>query len=109
MGTEKETKNSENHEDKLRQDFLSLIETPQGRSDAADAFISLRKRVRKYQEVREEEAGTLIAEMAAELDLNALQTGRLQMLVHESNERTKEAIRKVDAQSPALHPLDRKD
>ncbi len=92
-----------NHtDDQLKEDFRKLP-----RAAAADVYVTMRKRLVKYRELHNREEGKLVAELAADLDLNALQTGRLQMMVRHSNERLKEAIREYDANSPALHPAER--
>jgi hypothetical protein len=106
MSTE-EDKNIEDREDKLRRDFIQLVKTSP--NDAAAVFLTLRRRLRKFRDLQDDYNGELIGQLAKELDLNALQTGRLQAMVRTTNERLKEAIRKVDADSPALHPLDRTD
>ncbi len=94
--------NTNHTDDELREDFHKLT-----RNAAADVYITMRKRLIKYRELHNREEGKIVAELAANLDLNALQTGRLQMIVRDSNKRLKEAIREYDANSPALHPVDR--
>ncbi len=89
-------------EDGLRDHFLTLSPREQGQ-----AYSRLRRRIIQYRELHNREEGKIVAELAANLDLNALQTGRLQMIVRDSNKRLKEAIREYDANSPALHPAER--
>lgn len=84
-------------EDRLREDFLMLSPEEQG-----EVYVRLRRRILKYREMQDEEVGKAVAEIAANLDLNALQTGRLQLIVRGSNDRLRKAIREYDANSPAL-------
>lgn len=78
-----------------------------GHKEVAGVIYRLRKRVDGYKELHYEETGTLVGEMAKILDLNALQTGRLQVLTHQANERLKQALKEFDKDSSAIHPLDR--
>lgn len=89
-------------EDRLRESFLALSSDEQGQ-----VYTRLRRRIIRYGKMTDEESGKVVTEMCENLDLNAMQTGRLQMIVRNSNERVRQAIRELDAQSPALHPLDR--
>lgn len=101
------TEEEKSQEEELRRNFLELAATPNGRNDAADVMITWRRRALAYRNMSLENEGELIANMARELELNEIQTARLQMMVRQANKRLKAAIKKQDPESRALHPLDR--